>query len=48
MTLLVNDDKEDKISENVKIVSTKFKPKNRFGQSIGYARGLLQPKELHE
>lgn len=34
VTLIVNDDKEDEYVENVKIVSTKFKPKNRFERII--------------
>lgn len=41
VSLIVNDDIDDEIINNVKIVSTKFKPKNRFERFIKSKKNIL-------
>lgn len=41
VTLLVNDDKDDEIIEGVKIISTKYQPKNRMDRFINSKKKLL-------
>lgn len=41
-TLLVNDDKEDEILDGVKIISTRFKPKNRKERFLNSKKLLLE------
>lgn len=45
VTLIVNDDKEDEISENVNILSTKVNPKNRMERLI-YSKKKLYKKAI--
>lgn len=45
VTLIVNDNNLDEVKENVKIVSTKFKPKNRFERFLN-SKKLLFNKAL--
>lgn len=41
VTLIVNDDKDDEVLDGVKIISTKYKPKNRMDRFINSKKKLL-------
>ena len=41
VTLIVNDDKDDEVLDGVKIISTKYKPKNRMDRFINSKKRLL-------
>jgi len=42
VTLVVNDDKGDEVSQGVKIVSTKFRPKNRLDRMLNSNRKIYE------